>query len=87
MAPSSFPSPTLEAKRDQLREARDILQRKLADLKDEGADTEAIQKELDAAKKEFNNADLAIPTALIMKELSEPRDTFVLQRGAYDKPG
>jgi hypothetical protein len=82
-----LPSPALEAKRDQLREARDILQRKLAALEDEGANTEAIQKELDAAKKEFNKADLAIPTALVMKELSEPRETFVLQRGAYDKPG
>ena len=28
-----------------------------------------------------------IPTTLVMEEMPAPRDTFVLMRGAYDKPG
>lgn len=31
-------------------------------------------------------ADAAIPRTMIMKELPEPRPTFVLKRGAYDQP-
>jgi hypothetical protein len=33
---------------------------------------------------EFRNG---IPTALVMEELPEPRPTYILQRGAYDRPG
>ena len=29
----------------------------------------------------------SIPTTMVMKEMKQPRDTFVLLRGAYDKPG
>jgi len=27
------------------------------------------------------------PTVMVMKEMEEPRETFVLERGAYDRPG
>jgi hypothetical protein len=39
---------------------------------------------LDAARKVI---DAKIPTTMVMNEMSSPRDTFVLLRGAYDKPG
>ena len=29
----------------------------------------------------------SIPTSMVMQEMENPRDTFVLVRGAYDKPG
>ncbi len=38
-------------------------------------------------KKQIEEADLAIPITLVMEELAEPRHTYVLMRGAYDKPG
>ena len=38
-------------------------------------------------KKEIEEADLSIPITLVMEELAEPRPTFVLVRGAYDKKG
>jgi hypothetical protein len=38
-------------------------------------------------KKQIDETDLTIPTTLVMEEMAEPRPTFVLARGAYDKPG
>jgi hypothetical protein len=39
---------------------------------------------LNKKKTEF---DAAIPVSLVMADVPTPRDTFVLNRGAYDKPG
>ncbi|MFT5108670.1 MAG: hypothetical protein ACI9UA_004314 [Pseudoalteromonas tetraodonis] len=33
------------------------------------------------------NFKKGLPTAMVMRELDKPRDTFLLMRGAYDKPG
>jgi len=38
-------------------------------------------------KKQLTAADNDTPTTLVMEEMKEPRPTFVLMRGAYDKPG
>ena len=29
----------------------------------------------------------SLPTTMVMEEMPQPRDTFVLKRGEYDKPG
>ena len=36
---------------------------------------------------ERKRAEAKIPTTMVMNEMSSPRDTFLLVRGAYDKPG
>lgn len=38
-------------------------------------------------RKDITNAEAEIPTTLVMEEQAEPRPTFILMRGAYDKPG
>jgi hypothetical protein len=38
-------------------------------------------------RKAIADAEAEIPTTLVMEEQSEPRPTFILMRGAYDKPG
>jgi hypothetical protein len=38
-------------------------------------------------KKELEATEQAVPTAMVMQEQPTPRETFVLVRGAYDKPG
>jgi len=38
-------------------------------------------------KKKIEETDLSIPITLVMEEMAEPRPTFVLVRGAYDKKG
>jgi len=47
-------------------------------------------KGLSAARKQWNDRkqklDKAIPTAMVMVEQPQPRKTFVLMRGAYDRP-
>ena len=47
----------------------------------------ALSDELARLKKQLAGADAEIPTTLVMEEMKEPRPTFVLLRGAYDKPG
>src|SRR5262249_8313416 len=37
-------------------------------------------------ERQIVEADMAIPKTMVMKELSKPRETFVLARGQYDKP-
>jgi hypothetical protein len=38
-------------------------------------------------RKAVADAEAEIPTTLVMEEQPEPRPTFILMRGAYDKPG
>ena len=38
-------------------------------------------------KKKQADLDKAIPTSMVMQEMDKPRDTFLLVRGQYDKPG
>ncbi|HLQ47303.1 MAG TPA: DUF1553 domain-containing protein, partial [Planctomycetaceae bacterium] len=45
------------------------------------------QVELQQLRDERNQLDKLIPTSMVMQELPQPRDTFVLVRGQYDKPG
>jgi hypothetical protein len=46
-----------------------------------------LTQHLARTKKHIEEAELAIPTSLVMEEMSEPRATFLLMRGAYDKKG
>lgn len=45
------------------------------------------QDQLAAWQEEERAIDAAIPTTLIAKELAQPRETRMLLRGEYDKPG
>ena len=40
-----------------------------------------------AAQAARDAIDKSIPTTMVMQEMDKPRDTFILQRGQYDKPG
>lgn len=42
---------------------------------------------LAAAKKKLDDFKLALPNTMVMKELPQPRDAYVLIRGEYDKHG
>jgi len=48
---------------------------------------EPLNKESAKLTKERDDFDSAIPATFIMKDLEKPRDAFVMERGAYDKPG
>lgn len=46
-----------------------------------------LSDEAVALRREIAAAEGEIPTTLVMEEQKDPRPTFVLLRGAYDKPG
>lgn len=46
----------------------------------------ALLKELRKRAKERDAAANAVPKVMVMQEMPKPRETFVLERGAYDKP-
>jgi len=51
------------------------------------AESRAARNQVGILRKAETAARDAIPTTLVMAEQDQPRKTFVLQRGQYDKPG
>jgi hypothetical protein len=46
-----------------------------------------LHRELDALEKQKKEVDATVPVTMVMADLPQPRDTFVLIRGQYDKHG
>lgn len=86
-----LPAPEIEAKIAELNTQLKTANDSFADLSRGEQPDDARLKEAKAQaemlKKQIAAAELEIPTTLVMEELKEPRATFVLMRGAYDKPG
>ncbi|QOV92236.1 PSD1 and planctomycete cytochrome C domain-containing protein [Humisphaera borealis] len=47
----------------------------------------AVVAEIAEAKKARDELVASVPTSMVMQEMANPRDTFILMRGEYDKPG
>jgi hypothetical protein len=65
------------------------LDRRLAALPKDAPERSGWQKQRDAAQKTLDETNNAIVQTMVLEERkdTQPRDTFVLVRGAYDKPG
>lgn len=50
------------------------------------SDWKPLENYLATLRDERTKLDAEIPTAMVMEELPEPRETFVLARGQYDQP-
>jgi hypothetical protein len=46
-----------------------------------------VRGRIDAAQKERNDLEAAIPSTLVMADMASQRETFILVRGQYDKKG
>ena len=46
-----------------------------------------LKTELTRLEKDVADFDKALPASYIMRDLDKPRESFVMMRGAYDKPG
>ena len=46
-----------------------------------------LHQEVEALNKQRTDAEAAVPTTLVMADMPEKRETFLLIRGAYDKQG
>ena len=82
-----LPSPELESVRALAQTELGEAEQLLADTPKDSDQREKLKKRVDDLKKKAELADLAIPTALVMDELTEPRPTYILVRGSYDRPG
>jgi hypothetical protein len=47
----------------------------------------ALNDQLASARRARDELDKQIPTTMVMQEMAQPRDTFMLLRGQYDKKG
>lgn len=54
---------------------------------DTNADVQAARKEADRARSQRERYERSLPRTMVMRERKDPRDTFILIRGAYDKYG
>lgn len=48
---------------------------------------DTLTKQLTAATKERDGLSGAIPGSFVFKDMAKPRESFVMMRGAYNKPG
>lgn len=74
-------SATAEPDGDWRAEVRDAYRRQ------QSPEFRKLFNELATWREEQAAIDTAIPTTLVAKQVSQPRDTFLLMRGDYDKPG
>ena len=82
-----LPSPEQESTRALAQAELGKAEQLLANTPEDSDQRETLKKRVDDLKKKADLADLAIPTALVMDELPEPRPTYILVRGSYDRPG
>lgn len=77
-----------EDQQKQLAELTDNIAKlnaRLKAAKDDEAKT--LKADLDRLRKVQTDLEQLIPTSMVMRELEQPRETFLLIRGQYDKPG
>lgn len=66
---------------EQIQKLRDYYSEKVSPLVKQWRD------DLKKMKDDRQNLEYKIPSAMVMQEMAQPRETFVLVRGQYDKPG
>lgn len=73
------------SKSERTREQQDAIRNYFRDNADVAF--KQAEQEIRSAKQAIVDFEATIPTVMVMKELSTPRDAFVLKRGQYDQPG
>ncbi|MFM9962617.1 MAG: PSD1 and planctomycete cytochrome C domain-containing protein [Planctomycetaceae bacterium] len=77
-----------EDQQKQLAELANSITQQDARLKAaKGDEAKTLKAELDRLRKQQTDLEQLIPTSMIMREMDQPRETFLLVRGQYDKPG
>ncbi len=77
-----------EDQQKQLAELANSITRLDAQLKAAKPDeAKSLKADLDRLRKQQANLEQLIPTSMVMREMEQPRETFLLVRGQYDKPG
>jgi hypothetical protein len=80
-----LPSPGQQSEIDRL--SREVAGLTSALSRTSEADRPKIKAKLDDANRRLSRAEAAVPSTMVMAEMPEPRETFLLVRGQYDKRG
>lgn len=90
---STLPGPVQEAVKADPEKRSDDQKKRLREYFLENvypktkAEFAPLRKRIDELTKQRSDLDAAIPSTLVMADLPQPRDTFILVRGQYDKRG
>ena len=77
-----------EDQQKQLTELANSIAKLDGRLKDaKGDDAKTLKTDLERLRKQQTDLEQLIPTSMVMREMDQPRETFLLLRGQYDKPG
>jgi hypothetical protein len=84
-----LPLPTEEQQREigALDEKVRATQERLRVMRGDAPERPALVKQLEEERKALQTAQNRVLEVMVMEERPEPRETFLLIRGAYDKPG
>jgi hypothetical protein len=77
---------TVAGKPARDRTAEDVLSLRAAHVSTL-SEVRALDDALLGIKQELDDLELLYPASMVMEEMAKPRETFILERGAYDKPG
>ena len=80
-----LPTPDQSAKIERLRAALQTAEREARGLS--AADAAKAKERVDAARKAVVAAENEVTEVMVMEDRPQPRDTFVLTRGIYTRPG
>jgi hypothetical protein len=80
-------APLLKLPSKAQQEALEKVDRQIADVEAKLKAEPAKKAELEKLRKERAALDAKIPSTMVMQELQQPRETFMLIRGEYNKKG
>jgi hypothetical protein len=81
-----LPTPEQSTQIAVLQAKVQALQASMAALTADSPERAGVQKQLDEARKALQGVQNGVLVTMVMEERPQPRDTFVLIRGAYDRP-
>ena len=79
-----------QAALDRQEAAIAAVERRLSELtpaEKKSPEGKRLSDERAALKADLTQLSARVPTTMVMEELAQPRETFILDRGQYDKPG
>src|SRR5205085_2304171 len=79
-------APVLKVPSAAQRDALARFDRQLQELEAQTTDKAKIRAESERVRKARTEFEKQVPTAMVMAEMPSRRDTYLLLRGAYDKP-
>ena len=84
---SSLPQNLVDALRIEPGKRNDVQKKLVVDaFRKTSPEASAVQKRVDAARKQLSNLEKQYVRTMIMKDRAQPRETFVLKRGVWDDP-